>query len=58
MLTTTTYNFLATSLEDVVSNENIKPLILKGSPIYGDITVRKLIGYLIRTLIQTLLRGW
>ena len=58
MLTTTTYNFLATSLEDVVSNENITPLILKGSPIYGDITVRKLIGYLIRTLIQTLLRGW
>ena len=40
MMTTTTYNFLANSLEDVVENENIQPLIIKGSPFYGDIAVR------------------
>ena len=40
MMTTTTYNFLANSLEDVVENENIQPVIIKGSAFYGDIAVR------------------
>ncbi len=39
MLTTPTYKFLARSLDDVVANEKIKPLILRGSPAYGDISV-------------------
>ena len=39
IMTTTTYNFLATSLEDVVENEKIRPLIIKGSPFFGEITV-------------------
>ena len=39
MMTTTTYNFLVTSLEDVVENEKIRPLIIKGSPFFGEITV-------------------
>ena len=43
MLTTTTYNFVATSLEDVVANEKIKPLMLKGAPVYGDVMVWKFI---------------
>ena len=43
MLTTTTYNFVATSLKDVVANEKIKPLMLKGAPVYGDVMVWKFI---------------
>ncbi len=37
---TPTYQLLAHSLEDVVANENINALVLKGSPAYGDLTVR------------------
>ena len=43
MLTTTTYNFVATSLEDVVANEKSKPLMLKGAPVYGDVMVLSLL---------------
>ena len=39
-MTTTTYNFLATSLQDVVENENIQPLLVKGAPFHLDIMVR------------------
>ena len=40
VLTTPKYKFLVESLEDVIANEEIKPLILKGSPAYVDLTVR------------------
>ena len=39
VLTTPKYKFLVESLEDVIANEDIKPLILKGSPAYGDLAV-------------------
>ena len=39
-MTTTTYNFLAISLQDGVENENIQPLFVKGAPFHLDIMVR------------------
>lgn len=42
MMTTPTYKFLVDSVDDLVANEKIKPLILRGSPAYGDVTVNNI----------------
>lgn len=39
MLTAPNYNFLVKSVEDLAVKENVRTLIVKGSPAQGDLTV-------------------